>query len=134
MHRLSARLDDTGGRVMLLSPRSAAMLVRPIRGRGGYQTLLRRLQRGLCYMDGDAFVTTTIEDVNALVRMSTGAAGRRLGGFQQVALSLLFDALRSEQASPEAPAPLVGQQLLPFRETTPRQPPPALRVLRGGRS
>lgn len=111
-------------RVMLLSARSQVLLARPIRGQGGFQRVLRRLQASV---DGEVLVAAA-DDMNALVRLSTGKAFRRLGGFQQVAVSLLMDVVRNEEAFPEQPA---GQQALPFDAKRPR--PAAWKVLRGGR-
>lgn len=118
---------DAGLRVMMLSERSQVLLARPIRGNGGFQRVLRRLQTAA---QGDVLVAP-IEDINGLVRLSTGRAFRQLGGFQQLAVSLLMDVVRNEEAFPEQPQ--TRQQRLPFDRSAPRRPRPDWRVIRGSR-
>lgn len=123
MMRAPHAVAASGLRVMLLSAETQAMMRRPIRGRGGFQALLRRIQTG---MDGE-LLWVDVDDLNALVRSANRGRWRQLGGFQRRVVLLLADAVRNELACPE---PEHTQLPLPFAA---RRPPQPLRVIRGGR-
>lgn len=74
-------------RQIVLLPATAAIVRRPVVGRGGFQTLFRRIQGGLV---GNV-LTVAQADLDALVRLGSGAAGRRLGGYQHRAKALIVD-------------------------------------------
>lgn len=109
--------------VFILHPQTAELLARPIVGRGGFQSLLRRIQRGL---DG-VYLEVDTEDLNALVRAASRGGINRMGGFQQRVLALITDAVINTWNSVPDPSP---QLTLPFQA---RQPPKPLTVIRGGR-
>lgn len=73
------------GRVVLLRYLSVALLRRPVVGRGGFQSLLRRLQAGL---RGRA-LTVTDADLDRLVRYCAGP----VGGFQRRLRAVIVDYL-----------------------------------------
>ncbi len=62
-------------RVAYLRPDSLALLERPVHGRGGWQSLLRRLQAGL---HGHLLIISD-KDFDQLVR---ACSGPHVGGFQ----------------------------------------------------
>lgn len=62
--------------VIPLTRREAELVRRPVVGRGGYQSLLRRLQLGL---HGHS-LSISNQDLDALTR---AVASKRRGGFQQ---------------------------------------------------
>ena len=80
---------------IVLSPRTARLLARDVRGRGGFQTLLRRVQRGLDGLSLDV----AADDLAALKCVASGGGGR-LGGFQQRIRALLVDVLGAGEAQP----------------------------------
>lgn len=108
--------------MFVLNAQTAELLARPVRGRGGFQSLLRRIQRGL---DG-VCLEVDIEDINALIRAASRGGIRRMGGFQQRVLALITEVVMCRW---NAPSP-AGQLALPFAARVPEQP---LRVIRGGR-
>jgi hypothetical protein len=131
-------------RAIAIHRSTAELLAKPIRGKGGFQTLLRRLQEGLDFappgtptvpsglaggdvLHGD-LLFADVHDIKLLIRMASGGGARR-GGFQRRAAALLADWFFNEQAYPE---PQGGQIGLPFDE--PRRPPTRFRIIRGGRS
>jgi hypothetical protein len=59
-----------------LTPKTLAKLLRPANGKGGFQTLLRRLQKNI----SGHVLTVTAEDVEKLIRYSFDYGG---GGFQE---------------------------------------------------
>lgn len=59
-----------------LSPQALAALSKPVNGRGGHQTLLRRLQRQI----DDGVLTASPGDIEKMIRYML-SYGR--GGFQQ---------------------------------------------------
>ena len=59
-----------------LTPELRQRLSRPVRGRGGFQTLLRKLQRQMT----DTTVTVEVGDVERLIRYSAQYGD---GGFQE---------------------------------------------------
>lgn len=69
-----------------LRPQTVAMLQRPIRGRGGFQSLMRRVQLGL----RGRWLTVTREDIDGLVRAVKGPS---VGGFQRRARDIVADTL-----------------------------------------
>lgn len=75
--------DDTARRIPL-GWRSLAFLARPVVGHGGWQSLLRRLQAGVC--DGELICRT--RDLDALVRHCSGV---HHGGWQQRARAIIVD-------------------------------------------
>lgn len=109
--------------IFTLSPQTAELLARPVNGRGGFQSLLRRIQRGL---DG-VYLEIDVADFNALVRAASAGGLRRMGGFQQRVLALITDGVLNMW---DRPAPARAQLELPFRARRPEKP---LRVIRGGR-
>jgi hypothetical protein len=131
-------------RAIALHRATAKLLAKPIRGKGGFQSLLRRLQDGLDFappgtptvpnglaggdvLHGD-LLFVDVRDIQLLIRMASGGGARR-GGFQRRVAALLADWFFNEQAYPEPPT---GQIALPF--DAPRRPQTPLRVIRGGRS
>lgn len=97
------------------------MLRRPIKGRGGFQNLMRRVRLGLRGR------TLHVEqaDVNALIKATSG---RAVGGFQRrardIVLDAVFDRLRAEGfaiADDFVPARVLNfrQRHLPFGEEPP---------------
>lgn len=68
--------------VIPLTRREAELVRRPVVGRGGYQSLLRRIQRGL---RGRA-LSISSQDLDALVR---AVSGKKRGGFQQRAEAIV---------------------------------------------
>jgi hypothetical protein len=105
-----------------LDPKTVELLRRPIRGRGGWQSLLRRIQGGL---RGRELVVDPA-DIQALIRMSSRGGIRRAGGFQTRVLALLTDVVLNRWHEP----PASPQLALPF---APRPPQTPLTVIRGGR-
>lgn len=95
------------------------MLQRPIKGRGGFQSLMRRIQLGL---RGRQLVVEQA-DINALIRATKG---RAIGGFQRRARDIIVDAvidrLRADgfQIREDGPAKVLPfhehQRVLPFGE------------------
>lgn len=96
------------------------MLRRPIKGRGGFQSLMRRIQLGL---RGRQLVIEQA-DLDALLRATRGPA---CGGFQRrardIVVEAVMDRLRAEgfkmRDDPEAPPARVlsfteHQRVLPF--------------------
>lgn len=65
-----------------LTAREAALVRRPVVGRGGYQSLLRRIQRGLRGRQ----LAISSKDLDALVR---AVSGKKRGGFQQRAEAIV---------------------------------------------
>lgn len=63
-------------RTIVLSRRTVALLAKPIRGQGGFQTLLRRLQRQCAR----GALTVSAVDVERLTRYARRYGG---GGFQR---------------------------------------------------
>lgn len=95
-------------RVIPLAPQTAAMLARPINGRGGFQSLMRRIQGGLRGQQ----LTVDQADLDALVRHVRGA---HVGGFQRRAREILIDVVM--QALRETPAPpRPAGKVVPFRQ------------------
>lgn len=107
---------------VLLRPDTAAMLVRPIRGDGGFQSLMRRIQLGLRGRQLDVDQA----DLDALIRATRGPS---IGGFQRRARDIVADAvidrLRRDgfrmREDPDAPTARVlsfvtRQPHLPFGE------------------
>ncbi len=80
--------------VIGLTPDEVEMLSRPVHGQGGFQSLLRRIQKQL---DAESRLELTIDDIRQIVRYRSRYGG---GGFQGrlnavlTALSRLADALR----------------------------------------
>jgi hypothetical protein len=72
-------------RVIALRPEAAALVRRPVTGQGGFQTLFRRIQAGL----RGCILRVEERDLDRLVKLSTGAAGKRLGGYQARAEAVL---------------------------------------------
>lgn len=107
---------------MRLHPQTAALLARPIRGRGGFQSLLRRIVDGLDGLE----LHVERDDLNTLVRASSRGGIRRMGGFQQRVLALLTDVV-VDRWQGQAPS---AQLELPFKARRPERP---LTVIRGGR-
>jgi hypothetical protein len=98
-------------RTVPLHPDTAAMLRRPIKGRGGFQALMRRIQSGL----RDHTLLITVDDYDALVR---AVRGPHAGGFQRRARAILVDVIMQELA-PTRGRVLVFhdyQRRLPFDE------------------
>jgi hypothetical protein len=100
-------------RQVKLHPQTAAMLRRPINGRGGFQSLMRRIQLGL----QGRTLKVSQDDLDALIRAVSGPGK---GGFQQRARSILLDVIVHELA-PEPPRRSAkvlrfnhGQRGLPF--------------------
>lgn len=107
----------------VLHPQTAELLGRPVNGRGGFQSLLRRIQRGL----NGLYLEVDVADINTLVRSASRGGIHRMGGFQQRVLALITDAvLNLWHETPAASA----QLRLPFQA---RRPPKPLKLLRGGR-
>lgn len=73
-------------RVVRVTPQTLELLQLRIVGRGGWQSLFRRIQAGL---DGDV-LTIAEADVSALVRLAVKDKRRR-GGFQERAIALWAD-------------------------------------------
>ena len=69
-----------------LSAETADMLRRPIRGQGGFQRLMRRVQAGLSGQRLDV----SDDDINALIHATSG---RQIGGFQRRARAIIVDAV-----------------------------------------
>lgn len=84
---------------IVLSPRTAQLLGRGVRGRGGYQQLLRRLQRGLDGLSLDV----AVDDLQALERSASMAGSGRPGGFQLRIRALLGDRLGAGEAQQQLP-------------------------------
>lgn len=76
------RATDSPIRVLAIPPHVAAMVQKPITGRGGFQTLFRRIQAGLrgCILRLDE------RDLDRLVGL---ASSGKTGGYQQRAELLL---------------------------------------------
>lgn len=110
--------------LFVLHPQTAELLARPVNGRGGFQSLLRRIQRGL----NDVYLEIDKADFDALVRAASKGGIRRMGGFQQRVLALITDGVINLWDS--TPARATSQLELPFRARRPAKP---LRVIRGGR-
>lgn len=68
--------------VIPLTRREAELVRRPVVGRGGYQSLLRRVQRGL----HGCSLSISNHDLDALVR---AVAAKKQGGFQQRAEAIV---------------------------------------------
>lgn len=68
--------------VILLSRADRDLVRRPVAGRGGYQSLLRRIQRGLRGRE----LHVAEADLDALVR---AVSAPRQGGFQQRAAAIV---------------------------------------------
>lgn len=85
--RALAEAPPPAVRQIALLPATATIVRRPVVGRGGFQTLFRRIQAGL----SGTVLTVSQADIDALVRMASGPAGRRLGGFQHRAKALCVD-------------------------------------------
>lgn len=86
-------------RRILLQPESVRLLVKRVVGRGGFQSLLRRLQAGL----HGSVLTATVPDLERLVRHCGGA---RVGGFQRRARAIVVDDQLNE---------LISEGMLPVR-------------------
>lgn len=71
---------------VLLRPETADMLRRPIRGDGGFQSLMRRIQLGL----RGRMLLVEDADVDALLRATRG---KHIGGFQRRARDIVVDAV-----------------------------------------
>lgn len=67
---------------ILLTRREAELVRRPVVGKGGYQSLLRRIQRGL---HGRSLAIAS-KDLDALVR---AVSGPKRGGFQMRAEAIV---------------------------------------------
>jgi hypothetical protein len=67
-----------------LRPTTAQMLRRPIHGRGGFQSLMRRVQLGLRGRQ----LRVAEDDFNALIRATSGPT---VGGFQLRARDIVVD-------------------------------------------
>lgn len=71
---------------VLLRPETADMLRRPIRGDGGFQSLMRRIQLGLRGRE----LRVEDADLDALMRATRGT---KAGGFQRRARDIVVDAV-----------------------------------------
>lgn len=69
---------------VLMSHKSLALLARPVVGHGGFQSLLRRLQRGR----QGRVLHVSQKDLDALVRACSGPSA---GGFQQRFRQIVVD-------------------------------------------
>lgn len=78
----SRRASDV--RVVLLRPSTAALLAIRVVGRGGFQTLIRRLQSGLA----GHVLTATVADIDRLIGYCQGP---RAGGFQRRLWAVVCD-------------------------------------------
>lgn len=96
----STRQAAPAQRVIVLGAASQAVLDTPVRGRGGFQSLLRRLQRG---RHGE-LLTITQHDMDLLVKHCRGGLA---GGFQRRCRALLVDALLTTIARGDHPFVLV---------------------------
>jgi hypothetical protein len=100
-------------RTVPLHPDTAAMLRRPIKGRGGFQALMRRIQSGL----RGGTLRVSQDDLDALVR---AVRGPQAGGFQRRARAILVDVVMQEIQPAAAPARVLefraAQRSLPFGE------------------
>lgn len=102
-------------RVVRLHSDTAAMLRRPINGRGGFQSLMRRIQLGLRGRQ----LRVGQADLDALVR---ALKQPHVGGFQRRARAILVDVIMQDlrPAPPPPPARVLrfdrGQRHLPFED------------------
>lgn len=82
-------------KTILLRAESLELLGRPVVGRGGFQSLMRRLQAGL----RGRVLTLSTKDLDALIRH---CSGRTLGGFQLRARALIVDYVLNDLFAPKA--------------------------------
>lgn len=99
-----------------LRPQTADMLAKPIKGHGGFQSLMRRIQQGLRGYQ----LTIDEADLNNLLQSTRG---RSVGGFQRRCRDIVVDAvierLREEGFAIREDEPA---RVLPFDRSQPRLP------------
>lgn len=94
-----------------LRPETVEMLRRPIRGDGGFQALMRRIQLGL----RGRHLLVDKADIDALLRATKGPS---VGGFQRRARDIVVDAVMAQlrdEGFPMRDEPAVVARVLPFR-------------------
>lgn len=70
----------------LITPQRAAQLRKPIRGKGGYQDILKRFRAGLCASNTHAMLTVSDADFMRLARYMVDYGQ---GGFEDRLLRLI---------------------------------------------